>query len=321
MDERNRALLAPSKPSPQQRHVEYAGLTWLDIIEPTVAQIIYLREHYRFDPLALEDVLSQIQRPKLDTYAQADHLFLVLHFPVLDKNSRVAGAAEVDIFAGRDYIITSHDGSLKPLRRMFTAAATDEHARMQLMGRGSGHLLYRLGDALVKQCFPMVDRIDDSLVRIEASAFGPNARRAVRELAIVRRDNSALRHMLQPDLAALHALEEGELPFLQLDQATYFGDLADGLAALLDILQEQREIIDGLNLTLDSMALLQTNEALRLLTVVVSALLPMILVASILAMHIPLSLGQPALPIALLVMIGLGAGLVAYIRYKQRSEL
>jgi magnesium transporter len=321
MDERNRALLAPSRTNPQQRHVEHAGLTWLDLIEPTVAQIVYLREHYGFDPLALEDVLSQIQRPKLDTYAQADYLFLVLHFAILDKNSHVAGAAEVDIFAGRDYVITSHDGSLKPLRRMFTAAGSDEHARAQLMGRGSGYLLYRIGDALVKQCFPMVDRVDEHLVRIEARAFGPNARRAVRELAIARRDNSALRHILQPDLSALRLLEEGDLPFLQLNQATYFGDLADGLTALLDVLQEQREIIEGLNLTLDSMAFLRIDEAVRMLTVVVSALLPVILVASILGMHIPLSFDQPALPIALLVMIGLAAGVVAYIRYKQRGEL
>ena len=143
----------------------------------------------------------------------------------------------------------------------------------------------------------------------------------MRELAIVRRDNGALRHMLELDLAAVRALKEGELPFLQLNQAAYFGDLTDGLAALLDILQEQREIIEGLNLTLDSMTLLRTDQAVRLLTIVLAALLPMILVASILGMHIPLSFDQPALPIALLVMIGLGAGLVAYIRYKQRSEL
>ncbi|HEY3229548.1 MAG TPA: CorA family divalent cation transporter, partial [Roseiflexaceae bacterium] len=166
MKERTRAPApppAPSRANPPQRHIEHAGLTWLDVIEPTVTQLADLRERYAFDSLALEDVVSRIQRPKLDSFPQEEYLFTILQFPVLDKEQRVAFAGEVDLFIGRDYVITLHDGSLKPLRRLFTAAGSDEHARAQLMGRGSGYLLYRIVDALIKQCFPLTERIDDDL--------------------------------------------------------------------------------------------------------------------------------------------------------------
>ncbi len=141
-----------------------------------------LRERYAFDTLTLEEMLSQNQRPKLDSYTQDGYLFVVLLFPVLDRSQRISGAAELDLFIGRDYIVTLHDWGLRPLRRMFTAAGSDEHARAQLMGRGPGYLLYRIVDALIKQTFPMVEAIDDELARTEEQVFGQGQRQAVRSL-------------------------------------------------------------------------------------------------------------------------------------------
>ncbi len=180
MKERTRTPAAsPAQPraSSQPRRVEHAGLTWLDIISPTAAHMSQLRERYSFDTLALEDVLSQTQRPKLDSYTEDGYLFIVLQFPVIDRSQRISGAAELDLFIGRDYIITLHDGGLRPLRRMFTAAGSDEHARAQLMGRGPGYLLYRIADALIKQTFPMVEALDDELARTEEQIFGQGSAR------------------------------------------------------------------------------------------------------------------------------------------------
>ena len=147
-----------------QRQLDHAGLTWIDMIQPGIPEVTYLRERYAFDSLTLEDVLSKIQRPKLDVYAEEEYLFIVLHFPVFDKHNRLAISSEVDIFVGRDYVITLHEGDLRPLRRMFAAAGADQHAREQLMGRGPGFLLYRIVDALVRYCFPMLYRVDDDLL-------------------------------------------------------------------------------------------------------------------------------------------------------------
>src|SRR5262245_44646035 len=322
MKEQTRAPVAqpaPSRANSQQRHVEHAGLIWIDIIEPTVAHVQYLRERYAFDPLALEDVLSQIQRPKLDSFPQHEYLFIVLQFPILDKDQRVAGAGELDLFVGRDYVITLHDGSLKPLRRVFTAASSDEHARAQLMGRGPGYLLYRLVDALVKQTFPLLDHVDGAITRAEERAYDDDARQAIRDLANVRQDTVALRHIIAPNLAVVRAIEAGDHPFLRLNQASYFGDLADGLATLVDILEEQHETVAGVRATLDSLAIQRVREGLRLLLAVTLALLPMILVAAIFSMNLPLPIaGVPFIfPIALVLMIAAAAGMIAFARYKR----
>lgn len=309
---------ALARANSQQRQVAHSGLTWIDMLQPSLAQVTYLRERFKFDPLTLEDVLSKIQRPKLDVYAEDEYLFIVLHFPVFDRTNRVATSSEVDLFVGRDYVITLHDGALKPLRRMFAAAGTDEHARAQLMGRGPGYLLYRIVDALVKHCFPMLYRIDDHLAEIEARIFGRNVRETVQQLSFVRRDIIALRRILRPNLPVIRALEGHERDFLRLDEEVYFGDIADGLDKLWDMLEEQKEIIEGLNATLDSLTSHRINEVMKILTVISVVLLPMTLVASIYGMNIRLPFEQHPYAFAIVVFLMLGAagGMVAYFRYK-----
>jgi magnesium transporter len=321
MKERTRAAAAPApaKAIAQQRSIEHAGLLWLDVVEPTVANVAQLRERYTFDALALEDVLSQIQRPKIDSYPQDEYLFLIVHFPVLDKTQRVVGAGEVDIFVGRDYVITLHDGNLRPLRRLFTAASSDEHARSQLLGRGPGYLLYRIVDALIKQTFPMLEQLDAAIARAEARSQGAEAEAAVRDLASVQQDAITFQHVLAPNLAVVRALEQGQHPFLQVNQASYFGDLSDGLNTLADTLSEQHATIARLRATLDSLALQRTHTSVRLLLVLALALLPAMLIAAVFGMNLELPVAQNAVlfPIALLLMIVVAIGSVAFARYKQ----
>lgn len=302
----------------QQRQVEHNGLLWLDVLQPTITQVSSLRERFRFDPLTLEDVLSKIQRPKLDVYPDEEYLFLVLHIPIFDQANRVAVSSEVDIFIGRDYVITLHDGVLKPLRRMFAAAGSDEQARNQLLSRGPGYLLYRIIDALVKQCFPMLYRVDDHLAQIETRIFSGNARAMVQELSFVRRDIIALRRILKPNMPVVRELEGHERAFLRLDEAAYFGDIADGLGKLWDMLEEQKEIIEGLNATLDSLTAHRINEIMKVLTIISVVLLPMTLIPSVYGMGLQLPFDQHPyiFVIIVLVMLSASGGMVAYFRYK-----
>ena len=55
----------------------------LDLERPREADREWLEREFGFHPLAIEDVASRNQRPKLDAYD--DYLFLVLHFGVFDK--------------------------------------------------------------------------------------------------------------------------------------------------------------------------------------------------------------------------------------------
>ena len=73
--------------------VTHQRLTWVNIENASLEDVAYLRKHYTFHPLDLEDVLSQIERPKIDEYD--DYLFIVMHFPVYDEQRQITRSSEV----------------------------------------------------------------------------------------------------------------------------------------------------------------------------------------------------------------------------------
>jgi magnesium transporter len=300
-----------------QQTIEHGNLQWLDLVHPTPEQISMLRERHDFHPLHLEDVLSHLQRPKIDDSPEEGYVFLVLHFPVFDKTDRLSVPSEVDIFAGRDYVITMHDGRLKPLVRLVKTAA-EESVRAKLMGRGSGYLLYRIIEVLINACFPMVYRIDQNLDMIETGIFKRNAQQMVEELSFVRRDIIAMRRIIKPNIPVVRSLEIRERNFLRVDEEEYFGDLTDGLSKLWDMLEEQKEIIEGLNDTLDGVTSHRINEEMKLFTLISVIFLPMTLVASVMGMNveIPYANHPFSLPISLLLIALLGVGMFIFFRYK-----
>lgn len=51
---------------------------WVDFSNPTEEEVIHLSSTFHFHPLAIEDCLHRLQRPKLDYYD--DYTFYVTHF-------------------------------------------------------------------------------------------------------------------------------------------------------------------------------------------------------------------------------------------------
>ena len=135
----------------EKLHLEqltWGALTWINIEVPTERETVYLAEHYPFHPLDLDDCLSKIQRSKLDEYK--DYLFLVLHFPVFNKEARVITTSQISVFIGDNYLITLHKGDLKTLVKFFRECQIDDGSREDNFSQGAGYLLYRIIDRLVR---------------------------------------------------------------------------------------------------------------------------------------------------------------------------
>lgn len=310
--------ILPPAPAALQHMYEYAGLTWIECVDPRQEMLNYLAARYRFHPLHLDDVRAHLQRPKIDDNDEQEYLFLVLHFPVFNEQTRLSTISEVELFVGRDYIVSIHDGRLKPIRRLVERAAEDV-VQAQLMARGSGYLLYRIVQTMISYCVPMLNRIYEKLDQLEEHIFEEDLQKTVEELSFLRRDIISLRRIIRPNISVLRSLAARERSFLRLDEEAYFGDLTDDMSKVWDILEEQKEIIEGLDATLWSLTSHRSNQEMKTFTLISVIFLPMTLIASILGMNviIPLSESPIALPLALLIMIALAVGMVAYFRYRR----
>lgn len=287
----------PKVSNQEELHLEqlnWGELTWLNIEEPTERETAYLAEHYPFHPLDLDDCLSRIQRPKIDEYQE--YLFLVLHFPVFNKEARVTTTSQVSVFIGNGYLITLHKGDLKTLVKLFRECQIDEGARQENFGQGAGHLLYRIIDRLVDYCLPILNKIGDNIERVEDNIFARRGmRRAVEEISVLRRDIISFRRIIWPMRAVLGTLEPKIRRFTKMDLSVYFGDMVDHVDRIWDGLDEYKEVIEGLNDTHDSLASNRINDVLRVLTILATIGTVLTVIVSFYGMNIPLpGGGDPA---------------------------
>ncbi len=266
--------------------ITWGELTWVNIEKPTANETRYLAEHYPFHPLDLDDVLSRIQRPKIDEYE--DYLFLVFHFPVYQKARRVLTSSQLSVFIGGKYLITLHSGELKPLVKLFRECQIDEESPPEYLGSGSGFLLYRILDRLVDYCLPILNKVMDNIEEVEDDIFADQRKDTVRAISMLRRDIISFRRIIWPMRAVIGSLEPRVRRFISKDMSVYFGDMIDHMDKIWDALDEYKEIIEGLSATYDSLSSNRTNEVVRILTIIATILLPITVVASIYGMNIPL---------------------------------
>jgi magnesium transporter len=269
--------------------IEWEGLVWTDIVNPTRKEMDYLASNFPFHPLDLDDCLSRKQRPKIDEYAE--YLFLIFQFSVYNPETRVSNPNQVAVFVGEKFLVTVHDGTLKTLVKYFRECQIDEQVRQENFSHGSGFLTYRILDRAVDAYFPILDKILRLAEDQEDRVFDENVE-ASHELAILRRDLITQRRIMFPSRAVFAELEGKLKRFTRIDISAYYGDLMDHVNKICDTLDEAREIIEVYKDTDYILGTDRVNRVMRVLAMLFAIVLPFIVVLSVYAMYVLLPGGR-----------------------------
>src|SRR5919204_3484610 len=284
-------LVAPLPPEPQAPKVEEIaaeGLRWVKVDRPGSLEQAWLEENFDFHALDYEDVVSRNQRPKIDVYD--DYLFIVLQFPIFDPSAGRLNAGELDIFVGAGLLITIPNQPLQPVEYLFERCRQKEELRDQLFSRGSGYLLYRIVDDGFDYCFPMLRKIGNKLDVLEEEIFSGRSEEVVRDIFNVKQEIINFRKIIRPQRPVLRDLERTKQRFLVAregeDLEIYFDDIVDAHERIWDMLENDKEVVVGLEETNESVISHRVNDILRVLTVISVILLPLTLLASLWGMNV-----------------------------------
>jgi magnesium transporter len=310
------AAPAAERTQPQIEVISHAGLRWLQIEEPTALELAWLAEHFDFHTLDLEDVVSRNQRPKIDEYP--DYLFIVLHFPVFDKQVGRLNAGELDLFVGPDYVITLPNQPLQPVEYLFERCRTNEEVREQYFSKGSGHLLYHVVDQSVDYCFPMLRKIGNKLELLEEEIFSGRGEEIVRDISNVKQEIINFRKIIRPQRTVLNDLERTKQRYMADELEIYFDDIVDASERIWDMLENYKEVVEALEDTNESVISHRVNDILRVLTAFSVVVLPLTFLASLWGMNV----GVPgegdigAFWIIVASMVALLVSMVAFFRHR-----
>ena len=292
--------------TPNVEIIEAPGLRWLHIERPQSVDRAWLEEHFDFHPLDYEDVFSRNQRPKVDEYPE--YLFVVLHFPRFDKSVGRLNAAELDMFVGPDFVITLPNEPIQPLEYLFERCKTREEQRDSLFAKGPGFLLYKIVDDCVDASFPMLRKMGNKLEVLEEDIFEGRSGEIVRDISNVKQEIINFRKIVRPQRTALQDLERTKR-YIPEGLDIYFDDINDASERIWDMLENFKEVVEGLESTNESVLSHRVNDVLKALTAISVVVLPLTLVASIWGMNVKVpgeqtSEGFWIIVAAMLVLLG-----------------
>ena len=122
-------------------------------------------------------------------------------------------------------------------------------------------------DDLFDYCFPILDKMGHKLDTVEDEMFEGRAEEVVRDLSNVKQEIISYRKIIKPERTTLRALERRTERFLPEELDVYFDDIVDSAERIWDLLDNYKEVVEGLESTNESVISHRHNEVLRVLTV------------------------------------------------------
>jgi magnesium transporter len=244
-----------------------SNLVWLDVQDPGEEELAMLTEEFGFHPLSIEDVSHAGQRPKVDDYK--GYLFVVAYTVPQQALAHDLDPVEVDLFIGRNYLVTVHRGRVAAMDEAFLRWTRGG----ELMRDGIGYLVYSVLDTMVDAFFPVLDQIEDEVEEAELTLLTQHDGAKMASLLKIKRTLVTLRRLVGPMRDVFNSLLRREQALFEAQTRIYLQDVYDHLLRIIDAIESEREMLSSAieaYLTVLSNRLNSTMKTLTLITVIVA---------------------------------------------------
>lgn len=293
------------------------GVLWVDFFRATKDEITLLSEVFHFHPLAIDDCLRPVFRPKVDAFE--DHIFMIMHgADPASQKTRGIRTLELDTFIGRNYLVTLHQTTITSIQQMIEEC---ERAPKQTLGRGADFLLYMVLDRMAENYGPILSRMEAQVAALEDHVLrGEMSREILPDLMRLRREMLHLRRVLFAQRDAINLLSHQGARVVTDRARVYFRDVVDVYQRAIEVIEIERDALSSARDTHLTMISNRTNEIMKTLTTISVIVMPMTLVTGVYGMNfrnMPELRWDYGYLFALAVMGAIGGLMVYYFRHRK----
>ncbi len=283
----------------------HSRFVWIGLLEPSEELLREVQKEFGLHDLAIEDAHRAHQRPKLEEYGDA--VFVVLRTAQCDEQGHIA-FGETHLFVGPGYVVSVRHGASVPYVEVRQRCESTPH----LLRKGPGFVLYAITDFVVDHYFPILDRLEEDLERLEEDIFGGNYRRETTErIYDMKRTLLGLKRAVSPLIDICNRLTRFDSVLIDAESRPYFRDVYDHVIRINETVDNLRELLNGAleaNLSLISVA---QNEVTKKLASWAAILAVPTAVAGVYGMNfetmpeLKWTFGYPLILVVMLVVCGL----------------
>ena len=288
---------------------------WLDVEDPTDADLEMLQQEFSLHPLSIEDTKHRRQRPKVEVYE--DYFFVVMHALRLGEKDEFLDS-EIHAFAGKRFLITLRYPPVFDL----SGVMTRWDRQPELTSQGGGFLLYALLDEVVDDYFDVVERYEDKADEIEDKVFVDAPDQSVqRGIFKLKHEVVEFRRLVMPLREVLDLIQE-QPGFVTRELAPYYRDVADHVIRTLEFIDNIRDLMTSALEALVAQVGNRLNVIMKKLTAWAAILLVPTLIAGVYGMNfdsMPELHNRFGYPGALALMVS--SMIALYVVFKRKDYL
>jgi magnesium transporter len=243
-------------------------------------------------------IVGRLAEPgdRADLTQYPDQVHLLLQTVESDTATEPEGAAPdpdalklrrraFDIVAGRNWVVTVHDGELPAIARL--DAATEGETRLGALDAAA--FVAALTDEVLADYLELVEGIEVEIDRLDQRALrSPVDRDVLGRIVRVRRRIGFIRRTLTPHRVAFAGLARPDMA-IHGEFGEPWPGLTDRLERALDAVENLRDLLLGTFDVHMGRAAQDANETMKLLTLLSAVLLPSVVLAGVMGMnfHMP----------------------------------
>jgi magnesium transporter len=258
---------------------------WVDAQDPTNAEMSELKEYFYLDEHNVQELLEEGERSRIDEHE--DRVFCLLNFPHRAGFISDAKMEQLSLLVCSRWIITVHKGYSDLTCSVYKKIGTHGYFSLSLVP-STDIILYIFLDLVTSEYYPVSDSLFERIEGLNQEALG-FFRRGSRQmepnfgLSIlkVREKLVTLRQSLSPLREIMGRITRGEFALVQGTNLPRFGDLYDRTIQLVEVVDAHREELSNIRDILVNVQTINTNNIIRVLTIISAIFLPLTLIAGI----------------------------------------
>jgi magnesium transporter len=232
-------------------------------------------------------MLIASHQPKLEDYPGSDEmpgrLFIVGRMVKMDGD--MLSSEQVSLFLGRSTLLSFQDSTSSAFESIYHRI---ELPGSRLRTHDVSFLLHALIDAIVDSYFPALESYAECLEELDDELRTRPAPNTLQRIHVVKRNLVLLRRSIWPMRELIAQLQRDKHECLSETTLTYFRDLYDHCAQIIDLLETYREIAAALTETYMAVVSNRMNEIMKVLTVFMTIFGPLSFLAGVFGMNMPI---------------------------------
>lgn len=265
----------------------YKEVTWVDLENPTQAEVRELIDEFGIEPIVADELLSPTLRPKVDVHDK--FIYLILHFPtayagrITDSDAKKT--EEVDFIIGKHFIITTHYDVIDALHDFSKVFEVNAILDKTKMGEHAGYVFYYMIQHFYRQLHNRIETVRDEMNDVEHEIFKGNERTMVRSISRLNRTLLTFKESLFAHKEILQSFETAGQTFFGDRFIYHLRGIVGEYFKVASAIEGAKEYLNELRDTNDSLLSTKQSEIAQTLTAMAFVVLPMTLIASIFGMN------------------------------------